>query len=78
MHNSRLVFDPSFPNIDHSKFWECDSTDFDEGTVETIPPDAPLPGKNEVDLFMFVDSNHADTKHFKRFRTRFVIYMNMS
>ena len=32
-HNSRLMFDPSYPNIDHSNFWDCDWTDFYEGAV---------------------------------------------
>ena len=32
-HNSRLAFDPFYLNIDHSKFWDCDWTDFYEGAV---------------------------------------------
>ena len=39
-HNFRLVFDLSHPNIYHSNFWECDLTDFCEGAVEAIPPNA--------------------------------------
>jgi hypothetical protein len=27
-HNSRIVFDPTFPEIDHSKFKECDWLSF--------------------------------------------------
>ena len=42
-YNSKLVFEPSYPNIDHGNFWECDLTDFYEGAVEVIPTDAPLP-----------------------------------
>ena len=42
-HNSRLGFDPSYPNIDHSNFWKCDWTDFYEGAVEAIPPNGPPP-----------------------------------
>ena len=42
-HKSRIVFDPSYPNIDHGNFWECDWTDFYEGAVEAIPLNAPLP-----------------------------------
>ena len=37
-HNSRLVFDPSYPIIDHSNFWQCDWKDFYEGAVEAISP----------------------------------------
>ena len=32
----------------------------------------------EVDLYMFVDSNHAGDKQTRRSRTRFMIYMNTS
>ena len=75
---SRLVFDPSYPNIDHSYFLDCDWTDFYDGAVEAIPPNTPpLIGK-EVDLCVFIDSNHAGIKCTRRSRTGFMVYMNMS
>ena len=49
-HNSRSAFDPSYPDIDHSNFWECNWTDFYEGAVEAIPPNAPQPRWKEVGL----------------------------
>ena len=58
-HNSRLMFDLSYPDIDHSYFQECDWTDFYEDAVKAIPPNAPLPRGNEVELCMFIDSDHA-------------------
>ena len=58
-HNSRLA---SYPNINHSNFQDFDWTDFYEGAVETFPPNAPLPRGKEVDLCMFVNSNHAGYK----------------
>ena len=61
-HNSRLAFDPSYLDIDHSNFWEGDWTDFYEGSVEAFSLNAlPLRGK-EVDLCMFIDSNHLARK----------------
>ena len=77
-HSSRLAFDPSYPNIDHSNYWDCGWKDFYEGAEEAIPPNAPLPRGKEVDLCMFVDSNHAGDKWTRRSWTRFTIYMNMS
>ena len=77
-HNSRLMFDPSYPNIDHSNFQDCDWIDFYEGAVEAIPPNAPPLRGKEVDLHMFIDSNHAGNKQTRRYRTGFMIYMNMS
>ena len=48
-HNSRLAFDPSYPDTDHSSFQECDWADFYEGAVEAILPMNPPRGK-EMDL----------------------------
>ena len=77
-HNSRLAFDPSYCDIDHSIFWDCDWTDFYEAAVEAIPPNAqPQIGK-EVDLSMFVDSNHAGNKRTRRSKTEWMVFMNMS
>ena len=53
-HNSRLMFDSYYPDIDHSNFWECDWTDFYKGAVEVIPPNAPLSIGKEVDLCIFI------------------------
>ena len=61
-HNSRLALDPSYPNIDQSNFKECDWTDFNEGTVEAIPPYVPLIKEKEVNLCMHVDCDHANDK----------------
>ena len=47
--NTRLMFDSSYPDIDHSNFWECDWKIFC-GAVEAIPPNAPPPRGKEVDL----------------------------
>ena len=68
-HNSRLVFDPSYPDKDLSNFGECDWTDFYEGAVEVITPGDPQPRGKEVDLCMFVDKQNRQS------RTRFIIYM---
>ena len=45
--------------------------------MKAIPADALLEGK-EVDLCMFVDSDHAGNNQSRRCRTRFMMYMNMS
>ena len=49
-HNSRLAFDPSYPDIGHSNFQECDWTGLYGDAVEAVPPNAPLPRGKEVDL----------------------------
>jgi hypothetical protein len=43
-----------------------------------IPSDAPTPRGKEVDLRLFVDSDHAGEQFTRRSRTEFVIYLNMA
>jgi hypothetical protein len=45
---------------------------------EMIPYDAPVPHGNEVDLRLFVDSDHAGEQFTRRSMTGFVIYLNMA
>ena len=61
-HNSQLAFDPSHLDIDCNKYRKCDWADFYEGEVDAIPPNAPLPRGKYVDLYMFIDNDHADNK----------------
>ena len=71
-HNSRLAFDPPYPNIDQSNFH------FYEDAVEAIPPNAPPLRGEEVDLCMFIDRDHAGNKWTRRSRTKYMVLMNMS
>ena len=75
-HNSRVVFDPSYPLIDLSKFKECDWKAFYGDAIEAIPPNAPKPRGLEVDLRLFVDSDHAGDQLIRRSRTGFFIFLN--
>ena len=78
-HNSRLVLDPSYPDIDMSEFnRNRDWTDFYGDAEESIPHNAPKPRGKGVDLRMFVDSDHAGNKANRRSRTGYMIFMNMS
>ena len=77
-HNSLMVFDPTYPEIDERDFLECDWKDFYGDAKEPIPPNAPDPRGKEVDLRLFVDSDHAGDKTNRRSRTGFFIYMNMA
>lgn len=78
-HNARIVFDPSYPEIDHSTFKECDWKSFYGDVSEAIPPNAPPPrGKEDIDLRLFVDSDHANDQRTRRSRTGFLVYLNMA
>ena len=75
-HNSRLVFDPSYPDIDKSNFMEHDWKEFYGNVQEAVPPNAPPALGKDVDLRMYVDSDHAGDKSNRRSRTGFFIYLN--
>jgi hypothetical protein len=44
---------------------------------EALPPNSLTPRGKDVDLRLFVDSEHADEQYIVRSRTGFVIYLNM-
>ena len=72
------MFDPTYPDIVHSDFPKYNWTEFYHGAEEAIPPDMPEPLGKEVDLRMFVDSDHAGDKKTRRSRTGFLIFCNMA
>ena len=75
-HNARLVFDPSYPEIDHTTFPKHEWTSFYGDVQEAIPPNAPKPRGKDVDLRLYVDSDHAGDKLTRRSRTGFFILLN--
>jgi len=77
-HNSRMVFDPSYPKIDMTSFRECEWKHFYKGAKEAIPENAPEPRGKEVDLRCFVDADHAGDTVTRRSRTGFFIFINMA
>ena len=77
-HNTRLVFDPTYPDICESDFPRFDWTEFYGDVTEAIPTDMPPPLGKEVDIRMMVDSDHAGEKRTRRSRIGFLIYCNMA
>ena len=77
-HNSRLVFDPTYPEIDMSVFIQSDWKHFYGEVEEPKPPDAPEPRGKEVDMHLYVDSDHAGDKKHHRSRTGFFVFLNSS
>jgi hypothetical protein len=77
-HNARIVFDPNYPDIDMSVFKQCDWKEFYGDVMEPVPLNAPEPRGCDIDLRMFVDSDHAGDKLTRRSRTGFIIYLNSS
>jgi hypothetical protein len=78
-HNSRLVLDPTYAGIDYAQFnVDADWHAFYGDVEEALPPNAPKPLGKEVELRMFVDSDHAGDKATRRSRTGYMIFINMS
>ncbi len=61
-HNSRLIFDPTYPVIIQTAFPSFEWTEFYGDVEEAIPPDMPPPFGKDVDLRMIVDSDHVGEK----------------
>ncbi len=75
-HNSWMAYNPLYPTIDMDVFKPNDWKSFYGNVVESIPSNAPeLRGKN-VDLRLYVDSDHAGEKRTRRLRTGFYVFMN--
>ena len=68
-HNTRLVFDPAHPDIDHHAFPKYDWTEVYGDAQEAIPADMPKPLGKDIDLLMFVISDHAADKKTQQSRT---------
>jgi len=61
-----------------SSFVHHDWREFYGDVKEAIPPNAPKSRGKDVDLRMYVDSDHAGDKRTRRSRSGFFIYMNSS
>ena len=67
------MYDPSYPEINHSVFKECNWSEFYKDSKEAILMNASKPGGNDIDILIFVDSDHAGTKVSCRLRSGFLI-----
>ena len=75
-HNTRMVFDPSYPMINEDNFPDHEWKNFYGEVKEAVPPNAPKPLGREVDLRLFVDSSHADDKSNRRSRSGYFVFLN--
>jgi hypothetical protein len=59
-HNARVVFDPTYHAVDMGTVINTDWKSMYGDVKEMIPSDAPISRGKEVDLRLFVDSDHAN------------------
>jgi hypothetical protein len=76
--NARVVFVPTCPDVEMDTFIKTYCKSMYGDAKEMIPSDAPVPRVKEVDLLLFIDSDHAGEQFTRRSRTGFVIYLNMA
>jgi hypothetical protein len=77
-HNSQLIFDSTYPDIDQLAFPCFEWTEFYGNAEEAIPPDMPPPLGKDVDLCMMVDCDHGGEKRTRCSRTGFFIFCNLA
>lgn len=77
-HNSRIVFDPTYPQIDETKFIKRDWSDFYGDVREDIPAEVPVPLGKEMIIRAFVDADFAGDQLSRRSRTGFLVMLNGS
>ena len=75
-HNSRMVFDQTYPSIDKTNFQEHEWKQLYGDVKEEIPNNCAKNLGREIDLRIFVDSDHATDATTRRSRTGYFIYMN--
>ena len=76
-HNVVMVFYPTVPTIDETKFRSEDlsATSYGE-CVEELPPNMPEPLVVSFTMRAFVDSDHAGDSVTHRSRSVFIIFLN--
>ena len=77
-HNARMIFDPTYPDIDEGAFKKVDWKEFYGDIHEPIPPNAPEARGKDVDIVLYVDASHADDKKTRRSRSGYFLYVNMA
>jgi hypothetical protein len=70
------MFDEKRVDWDEGSFVKHDWTDFYRNAKEDIPPNAPIPRGNAVQINCFVDADHAGNRITRRSQTRILIFLN--
>ena len=77
-HNSRIVLDPTYPNIDPNQFLKKNRKQFYGDLVDEVPKNAPRSLGKEFIIRANVDASFAGDKLTRISRTGFIIMINNS
>ena len=77
-HNTEMVLNPSYPEIDQNQFERQDwyHTVFGDTLTEDLQPNLPYPRGLGFVLSTYVNSDHAGNTITRRSRTGFLVYCN--
>jgi hypothetical protein len=76
-HNAKLIYDPSYPQIETNDFKNDEDWKAFYGEVkEAIPPNAPPARGRSVMIRIYVDADHAGNMVTRRSRTGYVQFVN--
>ena len=78
-HDNALAFDPAYHNVDDPAVVERRVQEMKSAYAdaqEDLPPNAPVPLGNPVEINMFVDADHASDQVTRRSQTGILIYCN--
>ncbi len=75
-HNARIVFDPTYPELEENEFEIRGWGNMYGVGREDIPESIPEPLGNEFMMRAFVDASFARCKLIRRSRPGFIVYLN--
>ena len=75
-HRSSLVFDWTEPELDESRFKDCDWREYYPDAAEAIPDNMPEPRGKGVTTSCFVDADHAGCRLTRRSHSGVLIFVN--
>jgi hypothetical protein len=76
--SAAIVFDDDLPIIDERRFKQVDWSDIYRNVEEALPPNMPAPLGNPIEMFCFVDSDHAGNLATRRSHSGIIIFLNKS
>jgi hypothetical protein len=75
--NGTIIMDPTYPDINLTKFNDgAEWSNFYGDIQATVHLTCPKPKRKTLVIRLFVDSDHANDKSFRRSRTAFILYLN--
>ena len=77
-HNSRIAFDPTYPDIEYDKFEKKGWLNIYGDVKEEVPENAPEPLGKPFVMRAYVDADFAGEKLTRRSRTGYIVFLNMA